>query len=592
MDHNLDQNTKDRLLAALGKVNLQDDDDSDRMVVALDFGTTYSGVAYAFSSKPDEVHCIKEWPGSSKSVSKCPTVIKYTNRHEFKWGYELDRTSEEKIVGIKLLLDPDQKRPLFDTAGAAATKAEIAKLGKPPVDIASDYISAIYNHALRVIAGKVPKAYLDMLDKYFVLSVPAVWSDKAKDTTLRAARNAGMSPIELIKEPEAAALYTLNYLKKQGLEVGDAITICDAGGGTVDLVSYEIVSLNPLELKELCPPTGGIAGSMMINKRFENWVKDMVGERAFFDLKEHDAYRRAMKDFDENIKPGFRGKDDDVSYVNFPMANIKDNKARGITGNTLPLSADDMHEICQPVFEEIDKLVKHQVNEVRLKRMDEGHPKGAAIKAIFLVGGFGESAFLKASLDATHKNIQIIQPNGAWEAIVKGAALSKLPEQVTVVSSVAERHYGVMSRSVYREDQDAGRQKHYDSHEGVYRVDRMTWFINKHDDMQRDRAIAFPFYRTFDINMDADDYVIHEDLHMCSTDDSPVYPISSVSLNCKLRVDLRSVPRDQFKTVTGVSGTHYKLNYKLLVKIEGARMAFAFECAGKEYASVEAMFER
>ena len=136
------------------------------------------------------MHCIKEWPGSSKSVSKCPTVIKYTNRHEFKWGYELDRTIEEKIVGIKLLLDPDQKRPLFDTAGAAATKAEIAKLGKPPVDIASDYISAIYNHALRVIAGKVPKAYLDMLDKYFVLSVPAVWSDKAKDTTLRVCRSA------------------------------------------------------------------------------------------------------------------------------------------------------------------------------------------------------------------------------------------------------------------------------------------------------------------------------------------------------------------------------------------------------------------
>ena len=134
--------------------------------------------------------------------------------------------------------------------------------------------------------------------------------------------------------------------------------------------------------------------------------------------------------------------------------------------------------------------------------------------------------------------------------------------------------------------------------------------------MQRDRAIAFPFYRTFDINMDADDYVIHEDLHMCQSDDAPVYPISctyhyslfllpfiipkttpthastAVSLNCKLRVDLRSVPRDQFKTVSGVSGQHYKLNYKLLVKIEGARMAFAFECAGKEYASVEAMFER
>ena len=58
-------------------------------------------------------------------------------------------------------------------------------MGKPPADIASDYIAAIYKHALKVISGKVPKAYLDMLDKYFVLSVPAVWSDKAKDTTLR-----------------------------------------------------------------------------------------------------------------------------------------------------------------------------------------------------------------------------------------------------------------------------------------------------------------------------------------------------------------------------------------------------------------------
>ena len=32
--------------------------------------------------------------------------------------------------------------------------------------------------------------------------------------------------------------------------------ICDAGGGTVDLVSYEIRKLAPLELGELVRPTG------------------------------------------------------------------------------------------------------------------------------------------------------------------------------------------------------------------------------------------------------------------------------------------------------------------------------------------------
>ena len=39
-------------------------------------------------------------------------------------------------------------------------------------------------------------------------------------------------------------------------QVRDAIVICDAGGGTVDLVSYEIMSLNPFELKALTAPSG------------------------------------------------------------------------------------------------------------------------------------------------------------------------------------------------------------------------------------------------------------------------------------------------------------------------------------------------
>lgn len=42
----------------------------------------------------------------------------------------------------------------------------------------------------------------------------------------------------------------------KGLKVGDAFVICDAGGGTVDLISYEIVSLKPFELKELVAATG------------------------------------------------------------------------------------------------------------------------------------------------------------------------------------------------------------------------------------------------------------------------------------------------------------------------------------------------
>jgi len=61
---------------------------------------------------------------------------------------------------------------------------------------------------------------------------------------------------------------------------------------------------------------------------------------------------------------------------------------------------------------------------------------------------------------------------------LRGAALSKLP-QVTVISSVAERHYGVAANSIWDESRDKGREKLWDKYEGVWRAKLMTWFINK-----------------------------------------------------------------------------------------------------------------
>ena len=60
----------------------------------------------------------------------------------------------------------------------------------------------------------------------------------------------------LIKEPEAAALYTMHSLDF-ALDIGDAFVVCDAGGGPVDLISYEIEGIAPqLKLKELVPGSG------------------------------------------------------------------------------------------------------------------------------------------------------------------------------------------------------------------------------------------------------------------------------------------------------------------------------------------------
>ena len=77
---------------------------------------------------------------------------------------------------------------------------------------------------------------------------------------------------------------------------------------------------------------------MMLNLRFEQWVRDVVGEKVFLDLKETDAFRLAMKHFDETIKPGFRSRDDQDQYVHFPLANLKDEPAKGLKNSCITMT--------------------------------------------------------------------------------------------------------------------------------------------------------------------------------------------------------------------------------------------------------------
>jgi hypothetical protein len=118
-------------------------------------------------------------------VPKAPTIIQYDSgsKDSFKWGYELDMSLGDKITGLKLLLDPDQPRPYFIPTNI---QAEIAKLPKTVLEVASDYMRAVFQHALKEIESEsLDPSFLDNYHKQFVLTVPAVWSDKAKDMTLR-----------------------------------------------------------------------------------------------------------------------------------------------------------------------------------------------------------------------------------------------------------------------------------------------------------------------------------------------------------------------------------------------------------------------
>lgn len=80
------------------------------------------------------------------------------------------------------------------------------------------YFRALKEVALRHMEShsRWERSFIDNTPREFVLTVPAIWSDCAKDRTLRCALNAGygvlgsVNSIRLVAEPEAAAMYTIS----------------------------------------------------------------------------------------------------------------------------------------------------------------------------------------------------------------------------------------------------------------------------------------------------------------------------------------------------------------------------------------------
>jgi molecular chaperone DnaK (HSP70) len=76
-----------------------------RIVVGIDFGTTYSAVAWAESSHPSQIEIIKNWPTSGQLVgAQTPTEVAYVDGDttNYSWGYNISPRAR-KVSGLLLL---------------------------------------------------------------------------------------------------------------------------------------------------------------------------------------------------------------------------------------------------------------------------------------------------------------------------------------------------------------------------------------------------------------------------------------------------------------------------------------------------------
>ncbi|KAK8039230.1 hypothetical protein PG993_007641 [Apiospora rasikravindrae] len=585
---------------------------SDRLIVGVDFGTTFSGVAAVYASTPDDIEIIKTWPGGNGITSdKVPTEISYDipptapvgTSPNIKWGFQF-KPEEPRLRCIKLFLDRSQKLPFYVSPQETAT--QLRKFNKNVVDAVSDYLTQVYEHTMDTLTRRYGESFMASTKVDWVLTCPAVWSDAAKNTTLQAAERAGMgsqADIQMISEPEAAAVYTLKAIQPNHLNVGDNFIVCDAGGGTVDLIAYKIISLKPLRVEESAVGTGGLCGSAFLNYRFEEHVKGRLGVSRFDEmkLKKNKTWQMGLRYFEESVKRNFNVDDD--QEVNIPFPGLPDDEEAGLDCGFLVVSAAQIKEIFDPVAKEVCDLVQGQVDTVR--------SKGGIVSGIVLVGGFGQSDYLYRRLKAhftsaapppyterpTHSSgnaiiengsIEVMQPLYAWTAVVRGAVLRGL-EGNMVISRKARNHYGTSYATVYDEDKHSVSERYWSPLWERWMVsDRMQWHIAKGEAISPLSPIAFHYTRNF---RPGQSLVVTDDLIACEADEPPAAYNRELAHVCTLTTDLSAVPRSLFTRLTTTRGVEFdNLDFTLEMIVDSAGLGFELKVDGVRYGRVEADF--
>lgn len=248
-------------------------------------GTTFSGICWAHTGSTDEQTPITWWPADHDCLegvnsAKVPTQLQYTE-DGFNWGFQIPHDMP-RHTWFKLELDPGSPKHMSGIADSLADeKAAVSRYNQDQLErVVTSYFSALRQHFESTLAIKL--SILSTTPVEYIITHPAIWSDSAKAAIQRCAERAGIGEgrnLQLLTEPEAAAIWALPRITCFQARIRDTFVLCDAGGGTVDLITYQIQSLTPfLKVVEAATGDGGLCGSTFLNRRFTAFLRRKLAD--------------------------------------------------------------------------------------------------------------------------------------------------------------------------------------------------------------------------------------------------------------------------------------------------------------------------
>ncbi|XP_061181981.1 heat shock 70 kDa protein 12A-like [Saccostrea echinata] len=438
-------------------------------VAAIDFGTTYSGYAFSSTAEWEKVHT-NRWRGDKLTSPKAPTVVLLNPDQSFNsFGYTAEKAYSELVnEGPE---DPEKptykdyyyfqnfKMKLHNTKNVTEGTIIEDIRGKPmqALIIFAYAIRELKNNLLEQLRNAITDA--KEKDILYVLTVPAIWDERAKLFMRKAAMKAGIDEemLFIALEPEAASVFcqTLPFHvedvgQKQLVKPGTQYMVADLGGGTADLTVHKRTENG--KLRELWRASGGPWGGKNVNENFLQCITTIVTPKAMEKLRktEMDDYLDLLQEIESKKKHVNVKKksliiivplslidctSEETNYKTLEEAVAASMYASSITvkKNKLTFKKNVLNELFEPIVEEIINKMMNVFSHIT-----------SDIPYILLVGGFSECDIVREKIREQFPSKTVIAPLESGLIVLKGAVYyGHLPEPISV--RCAPYTYGIQS---------------------------------------------------------------------------------------------------------------------------------------------------
>ncbi|XP_003202381.1 heat shock 70 kDa protein 12A-like [Meleagris gallopavo] len=436
---------------------------SSLFVVAIDFGTSYSGYCFSLASGTDQI-CQVFWGMEHGYNSlKTPTCILFNENQEFaKFGYDavIKYKSLPASEAHKWYFFQNFKMSLYNRKVTSDMRLEASNGNTlPALLVFAESLRYMEQHALNTIQEASSNTVCDLEEITWVITVPAIWSTAAKQFMRLAAKEAGLisdmisEKLIIALEPEAASLWC-KQLPRQGFlaegsdkrkfedSPGIQYIVVDCGGGTVDITVHEIQENRCL--KELHKACGGGWGGNRVDENLNIFLREVFDDGVWDEyVKSYPIeLQRMMNDFSFQKCSADREAVYLHCYYNLTkLAERKKDISHFFKKATGAVWCDGMimitYEKMKSFFEYSIKKIIAALREILAK------PEMAKVQYILLVGGFASSVILRHEVrQAFSRNYHIFCPLEAQLAIAKGAVLFGINQKI-VTSRISARTYGL-----------------------------------------------------------------------------------------------------------------------------------------------------